>query len=117
MSGAVTHDVAQYLYALIRPFLNTEYKVKSSHEFLTHKKNLNINDDRKIVSLDVEVLFTNAPVDRTIASKIEYADSHPTLASPELSEDDLHTLLDICKRKKLHSSINHKFTHRLKELQ
>ena len=40
ISGTVTHDVAQYLNDLIRPFLNSKNLVKSSDEFLQPIKNL-----------------------------------------------------------------------------
>ena len=57
MSGTVTHDVAEYLNTLIRPFIDSRHLVKPNDEFLLCIKNT-ILSDKKLVSLDVTSLFT-----------------------------------------------------------
>jgi len=96
MSGTVTHDVAQYINGLIRPYLNSDKIVKSSTEVLAQIRELNISQDDHLVSLDVESLFTNVPVNDTIEYIMEAVYNHPNLASPEISAPTLKTLLLIC---------------------
>ena len=66
MSGTITHDVSKYLNNIIWPFIDQRYMLKSSHELLAHLKTLRLAPGNHLVSLDVESLFTNVPVNETI---------------------------------------------------
>ena len=72
--------------------------VTSSDEFLLQIKNTTRSDQQKLVSLDVTSLFTNVPIDRTIDIILESVYSHGTLPAPEISSDDLRSLLEICTK-------------------
>ena len=82
MSGTVTHDVAQYLNKIIRPFINKKYMLQSSDELLVHLADLRLNSRQSLVSLDVESLFTNVPIDATIEVILDAVYSHPTIPPP-----------------------------------
>ena len=96
MSGTVTHDVAQHINTIIQPYMNTQHVIKSSDELLLKLKNLQIQDGQKFSSLDVESLFTNVPVQRTIDIIIQTAYNHETLPAPTIPQETLRELLTIC---------------------
>ena len=81
---------------LIRPFLNKEYIVSSSDELLVHLNQIQLTPEQKLMSLDVESLFTNVPVNCTIDIIIHHAYNHPTLPPPPLLQRDMEALLKIC---------------------
>ena len=62
MVGTVTQDISQHLNKTIRPYLDTTYMVKCSDEILADLSSLRVHKTEKIVSLDVEPLFTSVPV-------------------------------------------------------
>ena len=93
--GTVSPDVAQYLSALIRKFLNIKYIVKSSDEFLMYNKNLILSNEHELVLLKLESLFTNVPVARAVDLLIQCAYCHPTLPPSQFSRKDLRKLLKI----------------------
>ena len=68
--------------------------LKSSNEFvdLIHGKNYKV----KLFSLDVESLFTNVPVHRTINIILEKVYNHPTIPPPAISQNIMRELLTIC---------------------
>ena len=96
MSGTVTHEIAQLLNDMIRPYIDNRYMLKSTDELLLHTKDLKLAPGEELVSLDVESLFTNVPVDETINIIIQRAYNHPNLPPPPLQKDELHSLLSIC---------------------
>ena len=98
MTGTITHDVSKYLNNIIRPFIDQRYMLKSSHELLVHLKTVKIAPSDHLVSLDVESLFTNVPVNETIDIIIARCYNHPTLPPPVLPSEDLAQLLRICTR-------------------
>ncbi|XP_064089200.1 uncharacterized protein LOC135203401 [Macrobrachium nipponense] len=52
-----------------------------------------------MASLDVESLFTNVPVDETIGIIMERVYRNPDMRPPNIPEDSLRTLLDICMKR------------------
>ncbi|XP_064109656.1 uncharacterized protein LOC135217622 [Macrobrachium nipponense] len=52
-----------------------------------------------MASLDVESLFTNVPVDETIGIILEKVYRNPDKQPPNISEESLKTLLDICTKR------------------
>ena len=96
MSGTVTHEIAQFLNKMIRPYVDNSHMLRSTDELLLHTKDLKLEPGEELVSLDVESLFTNVPVDETINIIIQKAYNHPNLPPPPLPEDELRSLLSIC---------------------
>ena len=99
MSGTVTHDIAQFLNNIIRPYLNTTHIVTSGTELLIQLENVSLQPQECLVSLDVESLFTNVPAIPTIDIILEIAYNYPTIAPPAIPFDQLGKLLIICTTK------------------
>ena len=91
-----TYNIAKRLCVLLTPYIPATYCLQSATDFIDI---LNNNDARgTIASLDVESLFTNVPVDRTInyiINRVYYNDSTPTLG---IQEDILRELLESCTK-------------------
>ena len=54
MSGTVTHDVAQYLNNIIRPYIKNNFMLNSTDELLVHLERINLQPNQQLCSLDVE---------------------------------------------------------------
>ena len=63
--------------------------IASSDELLVHLKGLTLTGAEKMVSLDVESLFTNVPTEETIEIIINAVYNHPTLPPPPLKTDTM----------------------------
>ena len=87
MVGTVTHDISQHLNKTLRPYLDATYMVKSSDEILADLSSLRVHKTEKIVSLDVESLFTSVPVMETIDLILERSYHHPNLPPPSIEKD------------------------------
>ena len=93
---APTYKLAKRLCTLLTPFIPTTYSMQSASEFLDILKT---NKGKGVIaSLDVESLFTNVPVDRTIdliIDRVYHNDSTPNLDIPE---NVLRELLECCTK-------------------
>ena len=65
MVGTVTHSIAKQIDKIIKQYLNSDFIVSSSSEFLDKIKNFD-NANHLCASVDVESLFSNVPVHETI---------------------------------------------------
>ena len=91
-----TYHLAKQLNSILTPFTPKEYSLSSSTDFLDLLKGSNA--EGTIASLDVESLFTNVPVDRTISFILEEIypeDSHPKIDIPKAA---LKSLLELCTK-------------------
>ena len=95
MSGTVTHELAQHLNEIIKPYIDQSYMLKSTDEFLLAIENLKLNANQSIVSLDVESLFSNVPVEPTIDIILARAYNHDSIPPPDIQCTDLRELLKI----------------------
>ena len=96
MSGTVAHDVSEHINTIIQPYMNTQHVIRSSDELLLKLKNLQMQDEQKFSSLDVESLFTNVPVQRIIDIIIQTAYNHETLPAPTIPQETLRELFTMC---------------------
>ncbi|XP_076064957.1 uncharacterized protein LOC143038999 [Oratosquilla oratoria] len=89
-----TYNLAKTLNAILTPFVPTQHCFKSSREFLDCVNSAPA--EGVMASLDVESLFTNIPVQRTI----DYICDHVYRSSPvpllKIEEIHLRELLRIC---------------------
>ena len=89
-----TYTTAKQLDNIIKKYLPQGYMLKSSSEFI------DLLEDKptegNLYSLDVESLFTNVPVLRTVNIICDRVYSHPTLAPPPISREVLKKLLLLC---------------------
>ena len=63
---------------------------------VVHLKGLTLTVTEKMVSLDVESLFTNVSTEETIEIIINAVYNHPTLPPPPLKTDTMRKLLRVC---------------------
>ena len=89
-----TYRTAKQLDSIIKVYLPQGKMLKSSAEFvdLIHGKNYK----GKLFSLDVESLFTNVPVHRTINIILEKVYNHPTIRPPAIPKNIMRELLLTC---------------------
>ena len=64
MTGQIT--LAQYPNKIIQLFINSTYILRSSDELPVQLSQLHWQFGQQLISLDVESLFTNVPVEYTI---------------------------------------------------
>ncbi|XP_064100762.1 uncharacterized protein LOC135211380 [Macrobrachium nipponense] len=79
------------------PYTPSKFCLTSSTEFL--EKIRDSPGDGTMASLDVESLFTNVPVDETIGIILEKVYRNPDKQPPNIPEELLKTLLDICTKR------------------
>ena len=89
-----TYQTAKQLDKLIKKYLPQGKMLKSSTEFveLLHGNQYSGN----LFSLDVESLFTNVPVHRTINIILDRVYHHPTISAPVIPKHTLRDSLLIC---------------------
>ncbi|XP_064114082.1 uncharacterized protein LOC135220655 [Macrobrachium nipponense] len=90
---ALTYYFTKCLDKILTPYIPSRYCLTSSVEFL--EKICDSSSAGTMASLDVEYLFTNVPVDETIGIIMEQIYMRP----PNIPEDSLKTLLDICTKR------------------
>ncbi|XP_064096302.1 uncharacterized protein LOC135208085 [Macrobrachium nipponense] len=88
-----TYALAKRLHKILCPYIPFRNCVTSSVEFLEIRDSSGVGT---MASLDVESLFTNVPVDETIGIIMEWVYRNHDMRPPNLQEDSLRTLLDIC---------------------
>ena len=64
--GTASYHLVKYLAKVLSPLCSSEYTVNSTTGFLKSTKNFKIPNKDKVISFDVEALFTNLPLDYTI---------------------------------------------------
>ena len=93
-----TYPIAKKLNDLLTPYVPSTYTIASSSDFLEILRDSPSNEDTIIASLDVESLFTNVDVDRTIdfiLNRVYRCGDTTPLNIPERS---LKMLLEICTK-------------------
>ncbi|XP_063884694.1 uncharacterized protein LOC135113369 [Scylla paramamosain] len=91
-----TYYIAKRLCALLTPYIPTSYRLQSASDFIDILNNSDA--EGRVASLDVESLFTNVPVDRTInyiMERVYHNEATPKLAIPEAV---LRELLECCTK-------------------
>ncbi|XP_064093827.1 uncharacterized protein LOC135206336 [Macrobrachium nipponense] len=94
---APTYFLAKRLNKILTPYIPSRYCLTSSVDFL--EKILDSSGGGTMASLDVESLFTNVPVDETIGIIMERVYRNPDMRPPNIPEDSIRTLLDICTKR------------------
>ena len=86
------------------PLSTSEYTVKSTSDFITHRKGQNIPNNFKLISFDAISLFTNVPLDFTIDAihKRIYDENE---VNTNIPKQQLRDLIFLCT-KTVHFSYN-----------
>ena len=100
--GTVTYNTAKYLNSLLSPYLPKKHILQSTYEFIEISKH--VRPPKLLASLDVENLFTNVLVNKTIDTTIENAYKHPTIPPTDIPLNSLRKLLKICTIETLFST-------------
>ena len=91
-----TYQLSKALNSILTPYIPAQYMLKSTDDFIDLLRSQNCK--RIIASLDVESLFTNVPIDSTIDIIIKHAYNHPSIPSPQISQNLLKQLLYLCTK-------------------
>ena len=81
-----TYSIAKKLNEILTPFVPSDYCLTSATDFLEILRDALQANDHIIASLNIESLFTNIPVDRTIQfilDRVYRCENTPTLDIPE----------------------------------
>jgi len=93
------YQIGKYLANIIKPIRNSPYSLKNTNQFLEFlKENKYLSKNNKMISFDIESLFTNIPVNETINiiwDKLYY--TNPKLR-PFIPEHYFRQLLDFATK-------------------
>ena len=90
--------LAKKLNDILTPYIPNDYALASAQDFLEILKTTPQSQNNIIASLDVESLFTNVPVDRTIEFILDRVYRCNDTPSLDIPEDQLRELLKICTK-------------------
>ncbi|XP_064089209.1 uncharacterized protein LOC135203407 [Macrobrachium nipponense] len=94
---APTYALAKCLNQILTPYVLSRYSLNSSMEFLEEIRDY--PGTGIIASLDVESLFINIPIDKTINIIMDRVYRDPLTAPFNIPKASLRTLLDICTKR------------------
>ena len=72
MIGTPEYQLAKFLDSIIKSYIPDSYMLHSTDHFLDELNNFQFKADHKLVSFDVQSLFTNVPLDETINIIADY---------------------------------------------
>ena len=95
--GTITYETAKWLNFIITKYMNQEYKISSTYEYIELIKTC--KNPKMLASLDVENLFTNVPVTETIEIICNKVYNHSDIPLPKIPRESMENLLIICTTK------------------
>ena len=72
MIGTPEYQLAKFLDSIIKNYIPDSYMLHSADRFLDKINNFKFEADHKLVSFDVQSLFTNVPLDEAINITADY---------------------------------------------
>ena len=93
-----TYKIAKRLNQLLTPYVPNTYCLNSSTDFLEILRDAPPEENSIIASLDVESLFTNVPVDKTIGFILDRVYRSSDTTPLDIPEKHLKTLLELCTK-------------------
>ena len=72
MIGTPEYQLAKFLDSIIKNYIPDSYMLHSTDHFLDEINSFKFKADHKLVSFDVQSLFTNVPSDETINIIADY---------------------------------------------
>lgn len=94
--GTPTASVAAELNHIITRYMPNKYMVKSTNEFMSLVKGADLPSGSTLASLDVENLFTNVPVEKTIDIIMNNVYNHKSLKPPNIPKITMKEMLTLC---------------------
>ncbi|XP_045124906.1 uncharacterized protein LOC123512546 [Portunus trituberculatus] len=93
-----TYNIAKRLNQLLTPYVPNTYCINSSTDFLEILRDAPPQANSIIASLDVESLFTNVPVDKTISFILNRVYHSSDTTPLDMPEKHLKSLLELCTK-------------------
>ena len=79
--NTLAYDLSAYLANILSPLIGkSEYTVTNSAHIVSTVSNETILDNEIMVSFDVELLFTNVPIDADVQAALQKLENDPSLA-------------------------------------
>ena len=91
--GTITYEIAKTINDIITPYMPQKYIINSTYEFLQIAKTK--KNAKMMASLDVESLFSNAPVSETVDIILTHVCNYK-MKKPVIPQEVLRELLVIC---------------------
>ena len=92
MINTPQYGLAKYLDSVIKPNIPSAHMLNSTNEFIEKIHDLNLSNS-KLVSYDVESLFTNVPLDEIIDTACDYVYSELSTTKPNYERKHFKKLL------------------------
>ena len=93
MTNTPQHGLAQYLDSVIKPCIPTTFMLNSTKQFLSKLKPMELSNSVKLVSFDVESLFTSVPLAEVLDLACEYVYSSMSPSKPAFEQQHFKKLL------------------------
>ena len=103
-----TYSTAKKLDHIIKPYIQSQYSIKSRDDFLEILRTAVPSPDNHPMSLDAESLFTNVPIMETIDIIVKNVYHHPFLKPPEIPKSILKEMLLLCTTRVPFRHVNNK---------
>ena len=94
-----TYQIAKKLNHILTPYVPNTYSISSPTDFLEILQDNPPAEGTMVASLDVESLFTNVPVDRTIQMILDRVYRSEETPDLDIPEQDLKALLELCTKR------------------
>ena len=95
--GTATYHLSKYLAKFLSPLSESEYTIKNTKYFVDKIKKEHIPNDHLPVSFDVKSLFTNVPLDETIAIILNRTYDKNEI-STDITKSEMKELLNLCTK-------------------
>ena len=99
-----TYNLAKMINNIISPYIPKSYTVNSSSAFVDILSGIEASGT--LASLDVESLFTNVPIDKTIDIIINRCYQNDTIKAPKIPQNILKEMLIICTKENIFRNFN-----------
>ena len=93
MINTAEYEIAKLLDNIIKPYIPNRFMLNSTSDFINRLKDFPFRNSQKLVSYDVESLFTNVPLQETISIICEYVYKDST--GPKIPKSTFKQLLQI----------------------
>ena len=110
--GTFNHKVAQYLVGILKPLASNACTISDTFSFIQELRSIHADSNMVMCSFDVVSLFTNVPLDETIALCTNAMDDKEKITT-SISKPYMLQLLNLCTKesaflfqKKLHKQID-----------
>ena len=93
--GTPEYGLAKYLNTYIIPVINTEFSVSKNTQIINDLAQYNFSPSSRLVSFDIESLYTNVPLQETIAIAADKVYSNNDTPTPPFSKEVFIKLLTL----------------------